>query len=252
MGNRESIIIGVTDCGRKFENYTRWIEASGRSVRIIKLSASLSNHGEVDRCDGILLTGGGDIHPRFFGKPEEIRELDSDQIDECRDEFELRVVEQQAQRAETPLLGICRGLQVVNIFYDGDLVLDLEKIGKKNHRVIGRADNAAPSGLMRIEEYDRMHPVIVEPESQLRKYVGTSHGIVTSSHHQAVGRVGKGLRATAWSGDGVIEALELSENREGFFLLVQWHPERMEAGNSFSTGVRSGFLDAAMKFGLAH
>ncbi len=238
-GRPERMVIGVTDCGAKFENYTRWLESSARQMQIIKLSAALYNDSEVDRCDGILLTGGGDIHPRFYGKPEAIVELDPMQVDEHRDEFEFKVIERLIRR-RAPLLGICRGLQVVNMHHGGDIILDLGKVGKKDHQVEQEQNG------------DRTHAVVVEPGSRLANCVRATQGTVNSSHHQAVGRVGKELRGTAWSSDGVIEALESSGGREDFLLLVQWHPERLPADHPFSMGIRDGFLDAAWKYALAH
>ncbi|MGD0339050.1 MAG: gamma-glutamyl-gamma-aminobutyrate hydrolase family protein [Bacteroidota bacterium] len=250
--NPESIVIGVTDCGAKFENYTRWLETSTRQMQIIKLSAALHNYGEVDRCDGVLLTGGGDIHPKFFGKPDAVEELDPKEVDEYRDEFELKIIERLVRR-DIPLLGICRGLQVVNIHHGGDIILDLMKFGKKEHGIIN--DSGDPSQLSngeQVESRDRMHRIVVEPGSRLQACVRATQGVVNSSHHQAVGRVGKELRSTAWSNDGVIEALESAVERENFLLLVQWHPERLAVENTFSMGVRDGFLDAARQYALAH
>src|SRR5512136_844137 len=92
-GKSEAIVIGVCDCGKKFENYTRWLESESRQVRFLRLSVSVQNEDEVDRCDGVVLTGGGDIHPKFFGKPESIIEHDLAEVDERRDAFEFAVVD---------------------------------------------------------------------------------------------------------------------------------------------------------------
>jgi putative glutamine amidotransferase len=255
------MVIGVSDCGAKFENYTRWLETASRLIQIIKLSDLLQNEGEVDRCDGVLLTGGGDLHPRFFGRPEAFAELDPNQIDERRDEYELMVVDRVLRRG-APLLGICRGMQLVNVYRDGDLIPDLVKIGKNDHSAItdsriSSIEAGVPGEMMRAttvhpESRDRDHTVIVESGSLLHGCVRSTKGTVNSSHHQAIGRVGKELRAVAWSDDGVIEALESTGGHGEFLLLVQWHPERMALDNAFSNGVRGGFLDAARQYALAH
>jgi putative glutamine amidotransferase len=243
------MVVGVTDCGVKFDNYIRWLETSGRLMQIVKLSAALNNGGQADQCDGVVLTGGGDIHPRFFGRPDAIEEIDATKVDEYRDEFELKVVERLIRRG-APLFGICRGMQVVNVYQGGDIILDLDKIGKTAHGLVNNPDGIVQTGVQ--ENGDRMHPIVVERGSQLNAMVGATRGTINSSHHQAVGRLGKELRSTAWSDDGIIEALEPSGSREGFLLLVQWHPERLPVQNLFSTGVRDAFLDAARNYGLAH
>jgi putative glutamine amidotransferase len=256
MGRPEQMVIGVSDCGAKFENYTRWLETASRQIRIIKLSYHLQNESEVDRCDGVLLTGGGDLHPKLFRRPEAVIELDPHEIDSKRDEYEMAIVGRVLRRG-APMLGICRGMQLVNVYQDGDIVLDLKKIGKNDHRAIrdagiGDSDEMMDSVTSHHEDRDRVHPVIVDSGSMLYRYVQVTKGMVNSSHHQAIGRVGKQLRAVAWSDDGVVEALESTGVQGEFVLLVQWHPERMAFDNAFSYGVRGGFLDAARQYALTH
>lgn len=218
--------IGITDCG-KYENYHKWIEAE-TGVEVIKLSQHGNNFDDVKNCHGIILTGGEDMHPRFYNKTEYLDLCH--EIDEERDEFEWQVLE-RSEKNKLPLLGICRGLQVANVFFGGTLIPHIPAFGKFDHSKAGPVD--------------RYHTVQVDPNSQLKTIVGASSGEVNSAHHQAADRLGKGLVANALSPDGVIEAME-RENRDLPFLqLVQWHPERMKDLNSaFSLNIKKRFLES--------
>ena len=220
------ITIGITDCS-KFPNYQRWIEDAGAIV--LKLSQHQDNFDDIKKCDGILLSGGEDVHPRYYNKPEYV-EL-CHEIDEKRDAFELKVLE-YATRDNLPLLGICRGLQVANIFFGGTLLPHLPAFGKFNHA--------------RTETHDRYHTVQVSGDSELQRIVGEVSGEVNSAHHQCTDRIAKGLIANAISIDGVVEGMEREDPRRGAFLqLVQWHPERMnDQQSAFSRKIKEKFLEA--------
>ncbi len=238
MSGSEQFVVGITECGVKFDNYAGWIERAGRKCRIVKLSAVVSNVNQVDECDGIVLTGGGDIHPRLYGRPELLATLDPAAVDEKRDEFELSVVE-RADRLGVPLLGICRGLQVANVLYGGSIIPDLTAAGKPGHEA--GADRR-----------DSRHTVGVQAGSMLAGATRCASGTVNSAHHQAAGSVGRGLAVAARSEDGVIEALESGDLHTAPKILVQWHPERLEAENIMAAGVRSVFFTAVAFFSLSH
>src|SRR5256885_239323 len=106
------LTIGITDCG-KFGNYENWLTTEPW-VKVVRLGYKQDNFNELKNCDGLLLTGGQDVHPRFYSKPEYIP-LSRD-ADERRDEFELSALE-YSQQHQLPVLGICRGLQITNVFY---------------------------------------------------------------------------------------------------------------------------------------
>lgn len=223
---KEKIFIGITDCS-KFENYQRWIEDA--DAEVVKLSHHRNNFGDLQKCDGIILSGGEDLHPSFYKKPEYV-EL-CHEIDELRDEFEWRILELTVEK-KLPLLGICRGLQVANVFFGGTLIPHIPAFGKFNHS--------------RTETADRYHQVQVSADSQLKNIVEKTSGEVNSAHHQSADRIGKGLIANALSADGVVEGMEREQVEDGPFLqLVQWHPERMRNLESvFSRNIRKKFLEA--------
>jgi putative glutamine amidotransferase len=222
-------VIGITDCA-KYLNYELWIKDQP-GVDIIRLSYHENNFNDIERCDGIILTGGNDINPRLYNQPQFLAYCDQKDIDEKRDEFEWKVV-QYTEEKQLPLLGICRGLQFVNVYFGGTLVPDIPAFGKFNHgKLNGR---------------DRDHLIEVDPYSLLHKIVGNNNGEVNSAHHQSADMPGFGLVATAMSPDGIIEGMERKEAEgKSLLLLIQWHPERMTNQESvFSKNIRQHFLEA--------
>ncbi|MEO6188494.1 MAG: gamma-glutamyl-gamma-aminobutyrate hydrolase family protein [Ginsengibacter sp.] len=226
----KKIIVGIVE-GSKYLNYENWIKDE-EGVEIIKLSYHDNNLNEIEKCHGILLTGGSDINPRLYNQPDFLTYCDPNDIDEKRDEFEWKMM-QHVEETQKPLLGICRGLQFANVFYGGTLIPDIPSFGKFNHRKFK-------------EGHDREHELTIDKNSQLYKIVGQEKGIINSAHHQGTDMPGFGLVATALSPDGIIEAME-RRNPEGrsYLMLVQWHPERMQDQQSFfSKNIKESFLDA--------
>jgi putative glutamine amidotransferase len=227
---KQEIIIGITDCS-KFANYQKWIE-SEPGTRVVKLSYHEGNLKDIERCDGIILSGGEDVHPRFYNKMEYLEYCS--EIDERRDEFEWKVLEQTEEK-QLPLLGICRGLQMANVYFGGTLIPDIPAFGRYNHS--------------RFPDKDREHIVQVDPYSDLFKITGTLNGEVNSAHHQSAELVAKSLVTNAISPDGIVEGLEW-KTREGkpYLQLVQWHPERMnDQQNVFARNIKRSFLEAVFK-----
>lgn len=224
----EKKIIGITDCG-KYPNYENWMRAAG--IETVRLGYSQSNFDEISKCQGILLTGGEDVHPRFYNRPENIALCDDD-MDEERDEFELMVIE-HAQKNNLPILGICRGLQIANVYFGGTLIPDLPSLGKFNHSKFKEGE-------------DRYHSVQVDPNSFLSGITITSAGEINSAHHQSAERIGKDLVVNCFSSDGVVEGMEWKKPvGKPFLLLVQWHPERMKDQHSvFVKNIRDSFLNS--------
>lgn len=226
------ISIGVTDCS-KYSSYAKWIVGES-DVEAIRLGYKENNLHEIERCHGILLTGGEDVHPRFYNKLDYLPYCYATDIDEKRDEFEFQILK-YAQEKSLPLLGICRGLQIANVFFGGTLIPDLPSFGKFNHS--------------KVSGYDLYHTVQVDSNSTLQKITHTTAGEVNSAHHQSAEVIGKGLVANAVSMEGVIEGLEwLHPERKPFLQLVQWHPERMrDQQSAFTKNVRMSFLEAVME-----
>lgn len=155
-----------------------------------------------DFCDALLLTGGDDLSPSFYG--EEILNK-TVKIDALRDSFEIKLAESFLKKKK-PILTICRGFQLINVLLGGDLYQDL----------------VAQKGLYHLDTQLR-HPIHACEGSVLAQLFGTEFK-VNSTHHQAVRKLGRGLKATAFSPDGIIEAYE---HESGLILGTQFHPERL-------------------------
>lgn len=209
------MILGMTDPMTnpvKHRMYVEYVQRCLPGVTLRLFSYPVGAQADLEACDGLLLTGGVDVDPSFYGR-EDARSL-VEEPDPRRDGYEIPLI-RDAVRRRMPILGICRGTQIFNVALGGSLVPDLERAGYRRHTT-------------RSDEPPRHHPVIIEPGTLLQGIVGRVSGEVSTYHHQAVDRVAPGLRVSARSEDGVVEALEW-ERTEGqsFLQLVQWHPERM-------------------------
>jgi putative glutamine amidotransferase len=221
--------IGVLDCS-KYDAYANWI-ATDANVEVVKLGYALDNFLDIHKCDGILLTGGEDVHPKFYNKMEYLPLCHEYDMDERRDEFELKVID-YIQKNQLPLLGICRGLQITNVYFGGTLIPDIPTNGKPDHS--------------KLNDIDRYHQIKTNAGSQLFDIVGKEEGEVNSAHHQSADRIGTGLKVCATSSDGIIEALEREQpDSKSFLMLVQWHPERMiDQQNPFTKKIKHAFLES--------
>jgi len=225
--------IGITDCG-KYENYRKWIE-SVPGVETIRLSAHLQNARLASECDGILFSGVEDLQPALYGKPEYELEYELKEIIPERDRFEYEVME-KALAGKKPVLGICRGLQLVNVYLGGTLVPDIPAV--KHSNLHGKTGGK-----------DQSHPVRVEPGSQIREITGQDAGMVNSAHHQSADLPAPDLKVTAYSDPAVVEAMEWKEPKgRNWMQLVQWHPERMtDLTSPFSQKLREAFIRASLE-----
>ncbi|MCC6286482.1 MAG: gamma-glutamyl-gamma-aminobutyrate hydrolase family protein [Chitinophagaceae bacterium] len=229
---QQKIVIGVTDCS-KYVKYSNWILAYSDAVEVIQLSHSANNFEEIKKCQGVLLTGGEDVHPKFYNKPELYKYCYETDVNEDRDAFELEVLK-YTEANNIPVLGICRGLQIANVFFGGTLIPDIPTWGKFNHSKLP-------------DDSDRYHKIMVDPSSWLYNLIHKQEGIVNSNHHQSADVIGDELIVSALSPDGVVEALERKDPRgKSFLCLVQWHPERMnDPESNFVKNIRAAFVEAA-------
>ena len=212
--------------------YVTTLRGAGADVALLP-AGPLPSEESLRRFDGFLLPGGSDVHPRRYGeKPRP--ELGG--VDEELDQLELSLGLWAAERGR-PVLGICRGHQVVNVALGGTLYQDIEADGASPHQ------HAVPVELGR-DHLD--HWIDVEPDSRLRQVVGAASLQVNSAHHQAVKRVAAGLRVSARSRDDrIVEALESIDGR---ILTVQCHPEELTA--AWSRALFRAFVQAAATGGF--
>lgn len=213
------------------ETYVNAIQqAGGTPVILPPVIATEDIPTLVKRLDGLLLTGGEDVAPSSYRQQPEPW---VGGIDEERDASEFVLVRMALENA-LPILGICRGHQLLNIALGGTLYQDLAM------QVPGTLDHAyAPAHPM--EHY--VHPVTVEADSQLAQILGSTDFMVNSAHHQGVHAVGEALRVTACAPDGVIEALEMANHP--FCLSVQWHPEALLKVSPAMLPLFVAFVEAA-------
>lgn len=208
------------------EDYVLAIEKAGGYPIVL-----LPHQPLPDFLDGLLLTGGGDIDPLLFGE-EPLHQ--SGEINPLRDAYEMRIC-QEALEQNLPMLGICRGMQIMNIVTGGGIYQD---IGVQ-----------AGTTLKHIQQAPRSygtHSIFVEDNTLLTDLWENKRTVVNTLHHQSCSTLGKGFIASARSADGLIEAIEHTDKR--FAVGVQWHPEAMkteEMGLLFTA-----FLKAAAAYRL--
>lgn len=209
--------------------YSFWIRRAG-GVPI--LLPNPEDPEEVDRMvstlDGLLLSGGEDLHPSHFGEEVQTKTLE---LAPDRDQFEILAVNQAAELG-LPILGVCRGIQTLNVAYGGTLFQDLLEQRPRP------TNNHSRGGHF----YRRYHDVTIKKGTRLFEIIGQETIKVSTAHHQAVKDAGKNLQVTAQSSeDGVIEAVEAPGDR--FVLGVQWHPEVMP-DDDFTQRLATAFVEA--------
>lgn len=198
-----------TENPEKHQYYIDWLKAN-EDIEVVTLSAKDNNDNELNDCDALVLSGGSDIDPVFYGGQLHYPKA-PEQWNRDRDVFELSLL-QSALNQSKPVLGICRGMQLINVAFHGTMVqnlgVELNKIHEGNP--------------------DKLHTVNIEDGSILHEIAGHRKSEVNSAHHQSVDRPGEELTISAHSEEGVAEAVEWKDaTGKSFLLAVQWHPERM-------------------------
>lgn len=205
-------MIGITKCERDFDKYLIWLDYFKARYCVLDYKDD-EVFKKFDECTGLILSGGADIYPEIYNDWETAD--DTGTFIPERDGFELNLLRISVEK-KIPVLGICRGCQLINVYFRGSLIYDIETIRNVNHRKIN-------------DIQQRLHEVRILPDSLLSDILKIQSGKVTSSHHQAVDRPGEGLIVSAKAPDSIIEAIEYGDKSEKHFLLgIQWHPERFE------------------------
>jgi len=226
--------IGISFTPVKMHNYTTWFARQGlnNEVELVSLNYWENNTADFKQCDGFLLTGGDDIDPDMYGGEKYYANKPAT-FNTKRDIFETSIFKYSQQHLK-PLLGICRGLQLVNVILGGKLIQDL-----------GTEANVLHSNL---DTFDKQHEVTIVKNTLLHQLCGLSTGVVNSAHHQMADpqKTGSGLIINAVGHNGEIEGLEFADkSNKPFMLLVQWHPERMaDQQNELSKNIIHTFTKA--------
>jgi len=191
----------------KQEYYRAILESGGLPVLLPNVDSNKDIMTIYETIDGLLVTGGVDIHPRYFNQRPHPK---LSRTTKARDTFETEIIKSCLKTK--PILGICRGHQVLNVVLGGNLHQDLSCLGR---RTLKHADSGQTGKVF--------HKVKINKDSLLHNIIGKEVITVNSSHHQVVDKPGKGLKVVAFAPDDVVEALELPG--ENFVVSVQWHPE---------------------------
>ena len=187
---------------KKLKPYEEALRAAGLDPLPVYTDGPISLNGVA----GLLLMGGTDLNPQLYGQE---RQPETEQPDEERDRIELETIHEALEK-DLPILAICRGLQILNVYHGGTLIQHLPSAARHDSE---NPNTAAPA-----------HEVTIEPDTLLAKIAGARTWRVNSRHHQAADKVGAGLQVSARDADdNTIEGLERHDKR--FVVAVQWHPE---------------------------
>lgn len=214
----------------KYMTYINWIHSADSGIECIDMyglgidSALLM----LESCDGLLLTGGEDINPDIYNRVFD--SLRCDTPNDYRDSIEMALIG-KALKLKLPIMGICRGHQMLNVYFGGSLIFDIPM--DYDTTVKHRYPEYTPSE----------HKVTLLPGTLLAEIAGITEGNVYSNHHQGIDELADGLSGIGFSDDGLIESIQRSNFKEYPFLLgVQWHPEKMDYENPFSGKIAQRFV----------
>ena len=219
-----------------YVQYEQWLKSIDPSFEYVNLYGLEYDEAieELKQCYGIVLSGGPDVAPGVYGDP-----LDSVRcgIDYMRDTLEFKIIEYALNKTKMPILGICRGEQILNVYLGGTLVVDIPT--DFDTTITHRCEDPA----------DCFHEVAIAEGSMLNKISNVTGGTVNTNHHQAVERLADGLKVTSRSIDGLVEAYEwINPCMKPYMMAVQWHPERMEQSNPLSRPIGVSFINAVKKY----
>ncbi len=211
-------------------NYIRWLSRVNPDAEFVAMYGRPSDSVALlmDRCSGLLLTGGEDIYPGRYGR--EFDTVRCGSINPYRDSLEFGLLD-HALKHNMPVMGVCRGQQLINVALGGSLYVDIPT-------------DIKTTVLHRCTDWRHCyHEVVLLPGNLLKNLARVPEGVVTTNHHQAVDRLADPLRVMAVSDDGVIESVGWRDTLgKGYLLGVQWHPERMDSISPLARPLAEKFM----------
>lgn len=223
-------------CGSEhYEQYAKWLCSLRPNVECIDLYFISTEEAKktIEEVDALVLTGGPDVEPARYGKAFDSSRCE---IDRKRDTLEYWIIKRALKR-KLPILAVCRGEQIINVYNGGTLIVDIPQ--DKKSSVI----HSCP------QPDSCFHGIRVDKHSMLYKITKTDSGIVNTNHHQAVDQLATIFRVSAISKDSIIEAYEWARPQgKQFFIAVQWHPERLDAKNPYSNPLGNRLIAEAIKY----
>ena len=233
-------LIGITcsydEAAKKYsvgEDYVRAVQAAGGMPLLIPYP-NKNEHTEhiLSRVDGVMLSGGGDIDPFYFG--EEPWPMNG-YIEPLRDMFEIRLTSFALQQG-VPILGICRGMQVLNVAAGGSVCQDINLNINRPLQHMQQAPRWYPTHNINLSQSSRLHSILAQDKIR-----------VNSFHHQIIDKLGQNLVVSAFAGDKAPEAIECEKNSH-FTLGVQFHPENMYCKYPFILSIFTAFIEACKRY----
>ena len=218
------------------DSYSSWIERNRENTEWINLySLNIDSALKmINTCDGLLITGGEDVYPDYYGNISDTARCGA--IDHYRDSLEFALID-FALKNKMPIFGVCRGHQILNVALGGTLIIDIPV--DYDTSVIHRQNDWK----------NCYHEVDVVLNSNLYNVSSVTSEIVNSNHHQGIDITGQGLMISSYSKDSLPESIEWADSEDkGFLMAVQWHPERMDINHQLSRNLVIEFLTEAVKY----
>ncbi len=216
-------------------NYVNYIHRGDSMAEIIDMKGMQVDSAliQLATCDAIIFTGGEDVVPGYYGKSYDSARC---KTNPGRDSLEFALI-RESMRLKMPVMGICRGQQILNVALGGTLIVDIPTDHPGN--VIHQSEDYLHC----------FHSVSLVKGSQLQNITKADTGMVTSNHHQAIEKAAPGIQIVAWSADSIAEAIEWADKSgKPFLMAVQWHPERVDTKSPLSMPLIHAFLDAAVNY----
>jgi len=220
-----------------YGNYSNWIKKAAPDAKIINMyelgvdSALLV----LEQCNGLIIAGGADVYPEWYGKIKDT--VKCGEFDRYRDTLEIALI-RKAIENDLPLVGICRGEQILNVTLGGSLIIDIPT----DHDTLIKH---------RQDDWQNCyHRVDLVGKSLLSSLIRQKTGIVNSNHHQAIDRLADNLVITSKAEDEIPESVEWKNNEgKGFLIAVQWHPERLDTVHpEMSLPILKAFIEESKKY----